>query len=94
MLFRSSVPASLLTYDLTGVVFEVTPTGMMPIQNVQVEEYNRHQTGTTDANGFYRISGVSVGRVGVGFEKEGYQSSRSIVNVSGDTRFDIEAIRR
>ena len=83
-----------LTNDLSGVVFEVTPTGVMPIANVQVEEYHRHQTATTDASGFYRISGVSVGRLFFGFEKEGYQSNRSSVNVTGDTRFDIEAIRR
>ena len=89
-----SAPASQLTYILSGVVFEVTPTGVMPIEGVQVEEYDRHQFATTDANGFYRISGVSAGRIGVGFEKEGYQSSRSTVTVNGDTRFDIEAIRR
>ena len=63
-----SAPASQLTYILSGVVFEVTPTGVMPIEGVQVE-------------GFYRISGVSAGRIGVGFEKEGYQSSRSTVTV-------------
>jgi hypothetical protein len=89
-----SAPASQLPNILSGVVFEVTPTGVMPIEGVQVEEYDRHQFSTTDANGFYRISGVSAGRIGVGFEKEGYQSSRSTVTVNGDTRFDIQAIRR
>jgi len=89
-----SAPASQLTYILSGVVFEVTPTGVMPIEGVQVEEYDRHQFATPDANGFYRIAGVSAGRIGVGFEKEGYQSSRSTVTVNGDTRFDIQAIRR
>ena len=82
------------TFDLFGVISEVTANGVMPIEGVQVEEYNRHQFATTDANGFYRISGVSPGRVGVGFDKEGYESSRSIVTVNGDTRFDIQAIRR
>ena len=89
-----SAPASQLTYVLSGVVFELTPTGVMPIEGVQVEEYERHQVGATDVNGFYRISGVSAGRIGVGFEKEGYQSNRSTVTVNGDTRFDIQAIRR
>ena len=87
-------PASQLTHVLSGVVFEVTTTGVMPIEGIQVEEYVRHQFATTDANGFYRISGVSTGRIGVGFEQEGYQSSRSTVTVNGDTRFDIQAIRR
>lgn len=87
-------PAPASTFALFGVVSEVTANGVMPIGGVHVEEYNRHQFATTDANGFYRISGVSAGRIGVGFDKEGYESSRSIVNVNGDTRFDIQAIRR
>jgi hypothetical protein len=87
-------PAPVSTFALFGVVSEVTANGVMPIEGVQVEEYHRHQFSTTDANGFYHISGVSVGSLGVGFEHEGYQSSRSIVNVNGDTRFDIQAIRR
>jgi hypothetical protein len=87
-------PAPGSTFALFGVVSEVTANGVMPIEGVQVEEYHRHQFSTTDANGFYRISEVSAGRIGVGFEHEGYESSRSIVNVNGDTRFDIQAIRR
>ena len=89
-----SAPGSQLTYILSGVVFEVTPTGVVPVEGIQVEEYDRHQFATTDANGFYRLSGVSPGSIGVGFEREGYQSSRSTVTVNGDTRFDIQAIRR
>ena len=90
----TSTPAPRSTFALFGVVSEETANGVMPIEGVQVEEYDRHQFARTDANGFYRISGVSPGRVGVGFEKEGYESSRSIVTVNGDTRFDIQAIRR
>ena len=87
-------PAPGSTFALFGVVSEVTANGVMPIEGVQVEEYHRHQFSTTDANGSYHISGVSVGTLGVGFEHAGYQSSRSIVYVNGDTRFDIQAIRR
>lgn len=82
------------TFALFGVVSELTANGIVPVKGVQVEEYDRHQFSRTDADGFYRISGVSTGRIGVGFEKEGYQSSRSTVTVNGDTRFDIQAIRR
>ena len=89
-----SAPVAQLTYTLSGVVFELTPTGVMPIEGVQVEEYGRHQFSTTDANGSYRIAGLFAGSIGVGFEKEGYQSNRSTVIVNGDTRFDIQAIRR
>jgi hypothetical protein len=87
-------PAPGSTFALFGVVSEVTANGIVPVGGVQVEEYDRHQFAMTDANGFYRILGVSAGRSGVGFEKEGYESFRSAVTVNGDTRFDIQAIRR
>ena len=87
-------PAPGSTFALFGVVSEVTANGVMPIEGVQVEEYHRHQFSTTDANGSYHISGVSVGTLGVGFEHEGYQSSRSIVYVNGDTRFNIQLARK
>jgi hypothetical protein len=89
-----SAPVSPIAFTLSGVVFEVTATGTTPVRGVQVEEYDRHTSATTDADGVYRISGVSGGRIFVGFDKEGYQSNRSSVTVNGDTRFDIEAIRR
>jgi hypothetical protein len=89
-----SAPVAQPTYTLSGVVSEVTSTGLASVEGVQVEEYTLHQFATTDANGFYRISGVSAGRVGVGFDKEGYQSTRTTVIVSGDTRFDAQVVRR
>ena len=91
---RTPTPARGSTFALFGVVSEETANGVMPIEGVQVEEYDRHQFARTDANGFYRISAVSAGRIGVGFDKEGYQSMRTSVTVNGDTRFDIQAIRR
>ena len=87
-------PAPGSTFALFGVVSEMTANGIVPVVGVQVEEYHSHQFAPTDANGFYRFSAVAAGRIGVGFEKEGYQSNRSAVTVNGDTRFDLEAIRR
>ncbi len=90
----TQTPAPGSTFALFGVVSEMTANGIVPVEGVQVEEYDRHQFATTNANGFYRILEVSAGRIGIGFEKEGYQSSRATVTVNGDTRFDIQAIRR
>jgi hypothetical protein len=87
-------PASQLNV-LSGVVFEVTPAGVMvPIEGIEVEEYHQHQVAATDANGFYHFTAVSGGALNIGFEKQGFQSNRSRVVVNGDTRFDMQAIRR
>lgn len=134
----SAAPASAtrapLSYDLfvrtsvrtaaglSGLVFETTPSGPVPIPGVSVycdacgEE--GHTTATTDASGFYRFSGDIDGGGGVwlspGFttylivNKDGYQDPTGLppfmwgdtrpgwreVMMSGETRFDIELVRR
>ena len=82
------------TYILSGVVSEVTPNGLAAVEGVQVEEYNLHQFATTDTNGFYSMSGVYAGSSGVGFDKEGFQSKRTTVTINGDSRLDVQLVRR
>lgn len=93
---------------LSGVVFEMTPTGRTPVENVQV--YcdacgEGHLSVQTDASGSYRMSGVLRGSYPILVHKAGYDvidsldafggwSGRRVVTVSGDTQFDIEVRRR
>jgi hypothetical protein len=81
---------------LSGLVTETTPTGQAPIEGVAV--YRGVQTGwraaTTDQNGFYRILGLYDGIDTVATRKEGYQESKKEASIDGDTRFDIELVRR
>ena len=81
---------------LTGVVTEVTSTGLMPVEGVLV--YRGVTTGyrvaKTDTQGFYRIPGLFEGAGAVSTDKEGYESSKSLVSITGDTRFDIQIVRR
>jgi hypothetical protein len=81
---------------LTGVVTEVTSTGLMPVEGVLV--YRGVTTGyrvaTTDTQGFYRIPGLFESVDVVSTDKEGYESSKSSVSITGDTRFDIQIVRR
>ena len=52
------------------------------------------QEATTDAKGFYKISGLNDGTEEVSAMKAGYQTTDDSVTVRGDTRFDIRLSRQ
>lgn len=101
---------------LSGVVFEVTPAGPVPIEGADVYcelcGAETHSWPVTDANGFYRFTGVwALGGIptSVGIEKDGFLDPVGLprttppnpsgpgwreVRIDGDTRFDIELVRR
>lgn len=81
---------------LTGVVTEVTATGRIPVEGVLVYRgvITGYRVATTDTQGFYRIPGLFEGAEVVSTDKEGYESSKSSVSITGDTRFDIQIVRR
>jgi len=94
-------PGVLSAYTLSGVVFEVTATGGRPIEGVAVycelcgEE--THSWSFTDSSGVYSFTGVwtTPGTpIPVWFSKEGYTAPIGWVTVNGDTRFDVELVRR
>ena len=110
----SGVPGVLNDYTLSGVVFEMTPTGRMPIEGVDVYcepcGAETHTWSTTDSNGFYSFAGVwnaGVFPTPIFVSKNGYTDPGVVttppnqqgpgwrdVIVNGDTRFDIELVRR
>lgn len=101
-------PGVLSDYTLSGVVFEVTTTGRTPIEGVEVYcelcGAETHSWAFTDSNGFYSFTGVWTTpdvRTPVWFTKEGYtdppvfnESGIRQVLVAGDTRFDVELVRK
>ena len=113
-----SWPPGPFTADVTlsGVVFEVTPAGPVPIEDAWVYcelcGEDTHSWSRTDANGAYRFTGVwGLGGVptSVGIEKDGFLDPVGLprttppnpsgpgwreVRIDGDTRFDIELVRR
>ena len=105
---------------LSGVVFETTPNGRIPIGGVVVAN-GEGNAATTDANGFYSFGPVWVcpcaaqpwvepGTTFLWVTKDGYVDPPGTpgsvfgsgvaspgtrdVKVDGDTRFDIELVRR
>jgi hypothetical protein len=84
---------------LSGVVTEATATGLVPLENVEVWRLDEESSGwdhqATDQNGFYELHGLSDGSRRATFSKEGYQKiDQADVPVHGDTRFDVQLVRR
>ena len=121
---------SVASVTLSGVVYEMTPRGRVPVEGVQVIGDYFHVFPTpnvvTDANGFFSFKPVWVcpcswapwvdaGITSIWVDKEGYEApaeqpasvfSRRLdpgvrpdlrlrdVTISGDTRMDIQLVRR
>jgi hypothetical protein len=91
------------TYTLSGVIVAETATGLVPIEGVGVQ-VNMTKAAFTDASGFYSIPGliltglapnVSIGPFNaVTAWKPTYLNDTRTVTISGDTRHDIQLIRR
>jgi hypothetical protein len=87
------------THTLSGFVTEATATGLVPLENAEVWRLDEEQSGwdhnATDKNGFYQIHGLSDGSRQATFSKDGYQKiDQANVTVQGDTRLDIQLLRR
>lgn len=118
------------TNSLSGVVYEMTSTGRIPVEGVLVQSDYFHAFPTpdvvTDAQGFFSFRPVWVcpcewapwvnaGITAIVVDKEGYEAPAGQppsvfrhplypeaphdlrvrdVTISGDTRFDVELVRR
>jgi len=86
------------TYTLSGYLTEATATGLVPIENANVDRLNEEQGGwdhtTTDKNGFYELHGLLDGSRKAEFGKDGYRQIEQNVQVQGDTRSDVQLVRR
>ena len=81
-------------YTLAGVVSERTPTGLVPVEGVMVNEGYKDQLSLTDSTGAYRITELFRMPFHPAFSKEGYLTESRVVTINGDTRLDIQLTRR
>jgi hypothetical protein len=99
---------SVADVTLSGVVYEVTPTGRMPIEGVRVF-LTDDQDIATDTNGFFSFRPVWLagGNAIIWVGKDGFDNVEGqpivpgynepgwhVVPINGDTRFDIQLVRR
>jgi hypothetical protein len=91
------------SYTLSGVVLAMTPAGLAPVEGASVQ-MNLTKPAVTDVNGFYNIPGLTLTGLSpntaighfntVTTWKPAYVNDSRTVTVSGDTRLDIEIVRR
>jgi hypothetical protein len=94
----------IVTYTLSGVVYEVTEGGRMPIEGVSVYcdscgSPEGHTFSPSDENGYYSFAWTNNGATTLWVRKDGYRlpgvtGDWITATVNGDTRFDIAMIRR
>jgi len=100
----------LVSHTLSGVVFEITDAGQVPIEGVEIYcdscgSPDGHTFVDTDANGFYSLAWTFDGVHLLYVTKAGYEifdptrvlpGQLGTINatVKGDTRFDIHLARR
>ena len=103
-------PGTLSEVTLSGVVYEVTPAGRVPIPDVAVYcelcGVETHSWAKTDSNGFYRFFGIWLDGLPtrLSITEDGFADPPGLshpwgpgwreVQIDGDTRFDIELVRR
>jgi hypothetical protein len=103
-------PVLQATYTLSGVVSEVTAAGSVPAEGVQLYcdscgSPDGHTFTSSDANGFYTFAWARNGVHPLLVWKDGYDvidpmgrlaDGTAVKNatVDGDTRFDIQIVRR
>jgi carboxypeptidase family protein len=98
------------SHILSGVVFDMTDTGQVPVEGVEIYcdscgSPDGHTWVYTDADGFYSLAWAVDGVHPLYVTKAGYgifdptgklvdRSGRINATVKGDTRFDIQLVRR
>jgi hypothetical protein len=108
-----SAPA-MLDVTISGMVFELTPSGRAPIEGVTLHcgacGAETHAWAHTDSKGFYEFIGVwpdGFPTTVIWVDKDGFGDPPGLptpglphppgwraVTINGDTRFDIELVRR
>jgi hypothetical protein len=85
------------TNKLFGVVTELTERGPIPLQNAGIWLLNEEMTGwqvaQTDNNGYYELRGLYSGSRALSIIKDGFESVRNTVTMTGDTQFDGQLVR-
>lgn len=83
------------TYSLSGVVSEMTPNGLAPVEGVKVYDSYFHAEAATDKNGFYKFEGPFGGLSdSFGFTKEDYQTVSRDVTINSNTQLDVQLVRK
>ena len=84
------------TFVLSGVVTELTAAGAVPVAGLDVSLLvgDGFRTSTTDSSGYYEIRGLQARASAIYIDRDGYERVRRTVSMNGDTRLDLQLVRR
>ena len=90
-----------MPHTVSGAVFEMTPSGRVPVEGAYVTGAWDYPV-MTDSNGFFSLSVCGDSpclfyngdRFNVYVSKDNYQPVTKDVTVNGDTRLEIQLVRR
>jgi hypothetical protein len=80
-------------YAVSGIVYEDTEDGPVPVPGVFVNNSEIHATATTDATGAFRVFALR-GVAQISFSKSGYVEQARAIVMDGDVRLDVKLVRR
>ena len=83
------------TPTLSGIVAELTPNGLVPLEGVNVHRgvTTGWRSATTDKDGRYSIPGLIDTTDKVSVIKDGYQTHSQNLTMNGNTRLDVQLVR-
>jgi len=88
-----NAPTSAAAYTLTGTVSEATAAGVQGVAGATIEETGTHRSTITDANGFFRLSGLAALTDSISVGKPGYTTTTRTVTVRENASLDIQLVR-
>jgi hypothetical protein len=80
-------------YALSGIVYEDTENGPIPLSGVLANNSEIHSSATTDATGAYRVFALR-GMASISFTKAGYVSQERLIAMESDVLLDAKLVRR
>jgi len=80
-------------YAVSGIVYEETEDGPIPVPGVFVNNSDIHDSVRTDASGAYRVLALR-GVAQISFSKSGYVDQARAVVMEGDVRLDVKLVHR
>jgi len=80
-------------FALSGIVYEDTEDGPIPVPGVYVNNSEIHDSTRTDTTGAYRVLALR-GVAQISFTKSGYVDQAAAIVMEGDVRLDVKLVRR
>jgi hypothetical protein len=87
-------PAPVATFTVSGTISEATESGAAPIEGATVASADTENWVVTDADGFYRLSGLRAGMARLVVSKEGYEERVVEMMIDSDAQLDAQLIRQ